>query len=1169
MSSNFDFLLPHFKTLHKHATQAESLIHSAPRASCFYARFTLEQAVIWLYDNDNYLQLPYDKSLGALIHEQTFKENLSQGLFPKIRLIQKLGNLAVHDNSAVPPKDALYLNESLFQFLYWLCRYYSPTGKTLGDLKFDRNLVPTPSKAGAPSAAAQQAAQLTQQQLKDLETKLTQTDELKRIAEKRSQQTEDELAQALAELDQLKAANTKVADNHNYNANEAETRKYLIDVLLREAGWNPSAPNATEVEVTGMPVSTNPSGKGYIDYVLWGDDGNPLAVVEAKRAHKSPNDGKHQAKLYADCLEAQYSQRPVIFYTNGYNTWLWDDHNYPPRQIQGFLKKAELERLIFRRTSRKKLHLVQPNLEIAGDGRPYQIEAIQRITEGFQQKGRKGLLVMATGTGKTRTSIALIDLLIRANWAKRILFLADRTSLVTQAYRAFQRHLPNVTPIDLTQNKKDIDSANVILSTYPTMLNFLEQTDSNGRIVGPGHFDLVIVDEAHRSIYQKYSFLFEYFDSLLVGLTATPRDEVHRDTYRIFELEDKNPTFAYELNDAVADGKLVPAKGVDVPFKFLRTGLKYADLSPEEKEEYENKFRDDEGNIPDKVNAAALNRWLFNEDTVDKALAILMERGLKVEGGDQLGKTIIFARNQKHAEFIVDRFNASYKQYNGHFAQVIHSKISNAQSLLDEFGEKDKQPTIAVSVDMLDTGVDIPEVVNLVFFKPVYSEVKFNQMIGRGTRLRKDLYGIGRHKDQFLVFDLCGNFDFFKQELKETSQKPSESLTTRLVKTRLELAQLLAQPSSPASTAADTPIAAQTGGTYTTGNDDLAVGLRDRLLNDLHQHVATMEPENVLVRRHLQPVEEFGKRDRWNSLSDQDQELIVGTLAPLPNGLPVGDRLAKDFDLLCYKVQLALLKQTPDFVRLRDKIRDLMSQLEQKRDIPMVKEQLQLIEQVESETWWTDVTLELIDKARRKLRDLVKFIDRTKQDIVYTDFEDELVGDIQEVAVPTNTTGFSPYQYRKKVEAYIRDNENHVAIAKLKRNLPLTETDLNALEQMLFDSQAVEGRERFEQVFGKDLSLKLFIRKLVGLDRNAAKEAFSQYLEGNAFSANQIRFVETIIDYLTQQGVMDISQLYEPPFTEAHPEGLDGIFSKEADADGLVAIVRSFNETVEAKFGAA
>ena len=1139
MASNFDFLGEQFPELFNHATHTESIVYSAPRASCLYARFTLEQAVLWLYDNDAYLKPPYGNNLGALIHEQTFKDNLKPDLFPKVRAIHKVGNLAAHSSRKITTKDSLHIIEELFHFLYWLCRYYSPNGKNLGVINFNREHIPHPDKQ----------KDMTLAQLQELEAKLSQADRMKQIALHRQQQTEQELNALQQEIAALKQQNEAEADTHDYN--EADTRTYLIDIYLKEMGWDISHPDCIEYQVEGMPTKT---GIGYADYVLWGDDGKPLAVIEAKRTRSNPEKGKRQAELYANCLEKKFNQRPVIFYSNGYKHWIWDDLSYPPREIQSFLKKDELERIIFRRSNRKSLDLVIPDRDIAG--RSYQLEALKRITEDFDKNTRKALLVMATGTGKTRTAISLVDLLMRGNWVKRVLFLADRNSLLTQALRNFKTHLPTVTPIDLTKNK-NAESANVVLSSYPTMFNRI--TNGQGMQFSPGYFDLVIVDEAHRGIYKKYKELFDYFDSLLIGLTATPRSEVHRDTYRIFDLEAGVPTFAYELPDAISDGYLVPSQGIKVPFKFLRQGVKYSELSDEEKEEYEEKFRDDEtGEIPKEVNAAAINKWLFNIDTVDKALRLLMEKGIKTEGGDRLGKTIIFARNHDHADFIVKRFDLNYRKIKGKFARIIDSHDNYAQSLLDDFSEPHKEPTIAVSVDMLDTGVDVPEVVNLVFFKPVYSRVKFNQMIGRGTRLCPDLFGVGQHKEKFYIFDLCCNFDFFNQEIEESDPKPPDSLSAKLVKARLALSKVIQHQDS---------------------DNAQTQELKQSILDNLHQHVSTMEQQNFLVRKHLQQVEEFSERSRWDSLSDTDTEQIAESLAHLPNGLPKENELAKRFDLLCLKLQLSVLKGTSDFVGMRDKVRDLLDRLEEKQTIPMVKQQLPLIQEVQDENWWSDVTPSMIESVRIKLRDLVKFIDRQQQTIVYTDFKDEL-GEVIEVDVPIKQTGFSPYQYRKKVEAYIRQHEDHIAIYKLKRNVPLSDYDLTELETMLFSADEVESKERFEEVYGKDMSLKLFIRKIVGLDRNAAKQAFAKYLEGNNFTkseelresesrkaltANQIRFVETIIDYLTQNGIMNPGLLYESPFTDIHYEGLDGIF-EEADADLIISLVRSFNETVDDPF---
>lgn len=1127
MPSNFAFLKPDFPQLFDHAANAEGLVYSAPRASCFYARFTLEQTVIWLYDNDPYLKLPYDNTLNALLHEKTFQDNLSPHISPKLRTIQKMGNVAVHRAVAIASKDSLYLIEELFHFLYWVCRYYSPNGRDLGKIDFDPQLIPQPIDTAK--------AELTKQQLQQREKELSQiVREMKRIDAERQQQTQNELDRRTAEMVALKQNNSRSTDSHDYN--EKQTRDRLIDVLLKEMGWDLTHADAIEYPVEGMPKSVNPSGKGRIDYVLWDDNGLPLAVVEAKRTRKSPQEGQQQAKLYADCLEKKFGQRPIIFYSNGYKTYIWDDRNYPPREIQGFLKKDELQYLIWQRDNAKTLNAVNINPEIAGGDRTYQTEAIRRISETYTQRSRKALLVMATGTGKTRTAIALADILMRANWVKRVLFLADRKTLVTQAQRAFNKYLPDLNTVNLLQ-EKDIAGANAVFSTYPTIANEIDKVEKAGRKIGPGYFDLVIIDEAHRSVYKKYRYLFEYFDSLLLGLTATPRDEVNRDTYQLFNLEPGTPTFAYELGDAIADGHLVPPKGINVSFKFLRSGIKYNELSPEEREEYEEAFANPEtGEIPGEIEPTAINDWLFNGNTIDQALEVLMELGLCVDGGDRLAKTIIFARNHRHALKIEEHFNRNYPHYKGTFARIIDSHDPYAQTVFDEFSEAEKDPAIAISVDMLDTGVDVPEIANLVFFKPVYSRVKFNQMIGRGTRLRPNLFGSKIHKTEFYIFDLCDNFAYFQQQVREAERKPADSLTAKIFKTRLKLYQQL--------------------------NDAPELGtLREEIGDRLHAYIASMEPQNFIVRRHLKEVEAFSQRNRWAKLDLKDLRILADDLAHLPHGLPRENPLIKRFDLLCFHIQLAIAQNCPDFTFLQDKVRDLLDNLEQKQAIPMVAQQFPLIEAARSSQWWQNVNLIEIESLRKKLRNLMQFVDRQVEAIVYTDFQDEL-GDLDETEVPIQQTGFSSEQYCKKVTAYIRANQDHIAIAKLRRNLPLTETDLHSLETMLFAEEGLENREKFARVLPEAAhNLPRFIRSLVGLDREAAKKAFARYLDSQHFNANQIRFVEQIIDWLTQQGTIEPAKLYKPPFTDFHDKGLDGVFS-DRDADNIIEIARSFNQTV-------
>jgi type I restriction enzyme R subunit len=668
------------------------------RTACFYARRALELAVSWAYKHDASLKLPYQDNLSALIHDPSFKATAGEAVFSKARVINTLGNRAVHGHRSIPLDDAMVALRELFHVTYWLARTYGRAARPPPGLAFDASALPKATPVRGQTA----------EQLQQLEAGLRERDE--KLAALLADKTtlDEELKRLRAEVAAAKQAAAAQPDTHDYS--EAETRDYFIDLLLKESGWPLDQPRDREFEVSGMP---NNQGKGFVDYVLWGDDGKPLALVEAKRTRRDARVGQQQAKLYADCLERQFGQRPLIFYSNGYEHWLWDDTRYPPRAVQGFYKKAELELAIRRRSTRNPLAAGEINPAIVE--RYYQTRGIRRIAEAFERDhDRKALVVMATGAGKTRTVIALADLLMRCNWVKRVLFLADRVALVNQAVNAFKHHLPDASPVNLV-TEKDAEGR-VFVSTYPTMMGLIDEVanDRAGRggdgqrRFGVGHFDLVIIDEAHRSVFQKYRAIFDYFDSLLVGLTATPKDEVDRNTYSLFDLENGVPTDAYGLDEAVRDGFLVPPKAVSVPLKFQREGIKYDELSEEDKDQWDALEWDEDGNVPNRVEAEAVNQWLFNKDTVDKVLEHLMTRGLTVAGGDRLGKTILFARNQHHAEFIAERFNANYPHHKGEFARVITFKTEYAQSLIDNFSAKDKAPHIAISVDMLDTGIDIP-----------------------------------------------------------------------------------------------------------------------------------------------------------------------------------------------------------------------------------------------------------------------------------------------------------------------------------------------------------------------------------------------------------------------------------------------------------------------------
>ena len=1128
--TNFAFLQPEWPLFFEAATKAEGLANTDARASCFYARRTLELAVAWMYAHDHSLRRPYQDNLSAFIHEPSFKSTVGEALFTKARLIKDLGNLAVHSTRKVNDTDAVNALRELFHFCYWLARTYGRTARPSPGLGFSPALLP------AAAVAAPQSAE----QLQKLEASLKERDDKLAAALKEQAALSDELKKLQAEVAAAKKANAAEPDTHDYS--EAETRKAFIDVLLKEAGWNLNPAVSFEVEVTGMP---NNEGKGFVDYVLWGDDGKPLALIEAKRTTKSATVGQQQAKLYADCLEQMYGQRPIIFYSNGYEHWLWDDMAYPPRPVQGFYKKDELELAIQRRSSRKSPAEVVIDASIVE--RYYQTRAVRKVGHHFEvDRQRRALLVMATGSGKTRTVIALVKVLMESNWAKRVLFLADRVALVNQAVNAFKKHLPDVAPVNLVTDKHT--DGRVFVSTYPTMMGLIDDVASGQRRFGVGHFDLIVIDEAHRSVYQKYGVIFNYFDSLLVGLTATPKDEIDHNTYGLFGLEDGVPTDAYGVDEAVADGHLVPPVAISVPLKFQREGIRYADLSDEEKAQWDELEWDDEGNVPDEVNAEALNKWLFNEDTVDKVLTTLMVHGQKVAGGDRLGKTIIFAKNNDHADYIAQRFDANYPHYQGAFARVVTYKTEYAQSLIDDFSKPEKPPHIAISVDMLDTGIDVPEVVNLVFFKVVRSKTKFWQMVGRGTRLRPDLFGPGEDKQNFFIFDYCQNLEFFSQNPDFKEGATSEPLSTRLFKTRLEMVAEL-DSRIPADSQGGVPMKSAVAKPWDTSLT--LKDVRQATASLLHEQVAAMNVDNFVVRPKRQYVERYAKPEAWEKLDTEARHELETQVAGLPTALMDEDEEAKRFDMLMLRMQLSVLRAGADFASLKDKIQKIASALEEQTAIPAIKTEMQLIQYVASDEWWEDVTVPMLEMARKRLRTLVKLIPKGQKKVVYTDFEDA-IGELTNIDLPQVTAGLNMARFKEKARAFLRQHESHLALQRLRRNQPLTAMDLDELESMLI--QAGGNAALIAEAKEKSQGLGLFIRSLVGLDREAAMNAFSEFLQGGTATPDQIEFINLIVQELTQNGVMATERLFQSPFTDVNARGPLGLFPS-AKASKIIQVL--------------
>lgn len=1092
MASNFAYLLDKkgYSEFAQAAVEAEKALAISPASVAIHARKALELGVKFIYSVEPSLTIPYKDNLSALIHNYCFKDMIGLDLFHLIKFIVRLGNVAVHSGSPVKAEDAILSLRNLHSFCDWIDYSYS---EDYQQVEFDVNILPKP-------ASESQNKQQLQKMADALDKKSQSLEELKKLNE-----------DLMNQLQELKQVNIQQRVFQVDEISEAETRNRYIDLALMEAGWRIAGaqvklPNCyTEVPVAGMP---NNSGNGYVDYVLYGQDQMPLAVVEAKKTSVDAMAGSCQAKLYADCLGKQYGRRPLIFTTNGFEIFYTNDFRQEARrQISGFLTQDELQLEIERRRTRKPLYHIEIDENITN--RPYQKEAVITACEEIENHHRKLLIVQATGTGKTRVSISLVDVLLKHNYVKNILFLADRTALVRQAMRNYVDLLPNLTCCNLTENKEDPQQCRMIFSTYPTIMNAIDSNrlKDGRRLFTPGHFDLIILDEAHRSVYNKYQDIFQYFDGMLLGLTATPKSEIDKDTYGVFDLEKGNPTFAYELEQAVEEGYLVNYTTLEYKDAIMENGVHYDELSEEDKKHFEDTFAEDPTiSVTKKVPNTAVNKWLFNQDTIDNMLKELMDKGLKVSGGDVLGKTIIFARSSLHAKAIVERFNKLFPEYGGEFIKQIDYSIKYADVLLDDFGTRDKYPQIAVSVDMLDTGIDVPEILNLVFYKKVKSYAKFWQMIGRGTRLCKNLLGKGQDKDKFLILDFCGNFDYFRVNTNGQDNGKQVGLTERIFNTQVEICRCLQ------------------AGEYTQQKE--YVDFRQNLVEKLCHEVICLNDDSFRVKLRRKYVDIYRQIENWQDLDTSKIADIKQNIAPI---VPVTDKdeLARRFDYTMYSIILGTLNQT-NINRFAVMVTTSCQKLAGKYTIPQVAAQRQLIDRIIQDGYWAEADIFAFEEAREALRELMQFLDNEIQSIYYTHFDDEVVNII--VGEPLGG-GFGLKPYKERVQSYLREHEDTLAVYKLRNNKQMTTTDLAVLEKILW--QDLGSKEDYVKNYGEK-PVGMLVRELLGMDQQAVNEAFSEFITGSSLNSRQIDFVKMIISYIVKNGnIVDVKSTFsQQPFTE-------------------------------------
>jgi type I restriction enzyme R subunit len=1108
---NFDFIallaeqIPDFGQLHAYCDKAEMFQKNFPEESASNARKALE----WLVKNHlamAQVTLGAHETLNDMVKRPEIDKFINEdwSLLNNMRTVKKFGNYASHTGTQKVSRNNAFI---CLRALYYVVAGFLFRWKAITSIApFDATIIPDFGEMHAPD-----------------------TSEPKVSTEVKNHVPAEAIEKPIGPVTLPKES----------LASEKITRKCLIDYMLSEAKWEVMTQEGEiqggkaciEIQVAG--IKSNPSGIGYCDYVLFSRGGKPYAVIEAKSTIQDPVKGRAQAIEYADSLEKQYGVRPVIYYTNGYETKVIDGLGYPDRKVISFHSHDDLEYMI---QKRGRADITNLTIDEAMTDRSYQKTAIKSLVEWLNKKHRRGLLVLATGTGKTRVSISLCKLLSNNNWIKKVLFLADRTELVHQAKGNFEKLLPSESMTSLSEEINPDLEARFVFSTYQTMINYINDVDLKFSV---GHFDLIIIDEAHRSVFGKYRAIFDYFDSLLIGLTATPRNEIEKSTFELLELQDE-PNFEYSFEEAVKDGYLVPYRVKRHYSKIMSRGIKYDDLSAEQKAELEKVWEYEkalQGIDPNQdyhrdIEGSEIFNYLINDDTIDRVLSDLMTNGLKIQGGENIGKTIVFAYNHKHALRIVERFQALYPEKGADYCQLIDNQVKKHDVIIANFKVPEKEPQIAVSVDMMDTGIDVPEVLNLVFFKIVKSKIKFEQMIGRGTRLCKDIYGPGKDKKEFYIFDWCGNFDYFSKEGAGIEASDAKTISERLFSIRLDIANVLQSADHQKVT--------------------FDKQLHDELKSQLHALVDGINKERKDVRGSWDIIEPFRNKEKWNYLSEMDVIRLhkLGKLVPQTND----DESAKRFDVVMLRLQLSLIDSTVHFGQCKQVVVNVAKMLEKMGTVPAVKQRMDTIKAVQQPQFWENESLDQLEHVRVELREIMKLLEgNRKTEKFVIDIEDEVEEQANEdFQVQTS--------YKQRVVDYLANHTDNATLRKIQQLEQLTNADIQELERIFFEELGT--REEYEELSQNRPyrnNVAAFIRVINGIDRQKALQIYKNFIEGYDLTSTQELYLKNILDYVCVNGDIEGKNFMEFPLKEIKWQAIFGPQFK-----GLREFVKRVHEVIKA-----